>query len=91
MYSMLDITDEEFQHLIDKALTELPGDHAKNIKNVAILYEDAPTPEQRTKLALRNDQTLLGFTLSHWLTLVHGCDHGQVRNNGLSRAIGCAY
>lgn len=61
MYSMLDITDEEFQHLIDRALTELPGDHAKNIKNVAILYEDAPTPEQRQKLALRNDQTLLGL------------------------------
>lgn len=61
MYSMLEITDEEFQRLIDQALTELPGDHVKNIKNVAILYEDVPTPEQRTKLALRHDQTLLGL------------------------------
>ena len=33
----------------------------KNIKNVAILYEDEPTPEQREKLALRHDQTLLGL------------------------------
>ncbi len=61
MYSMQEITDEEFQRLIDQALTELPGDHAKNIKNVAILYEDVPTPEQRQKLALRHDQTLLGL------------------------------
>lgn len=61
MYSMLNITDEEFQRLIDEALTELPGNHAKNIENVAILYEDEPTPEQRVKLALRHDQTLLGL------------------------------
>lgn len=61
MYSMLEITDEEFQRLINQALSELPGEHAKNIKNVAILYEDVPTPEQRQKLALRHDQTLLGL------------------------------
>ncbi len=58
---MLQITDEQFQHLIDQALSDLPGDHAKNIKNVAILYEEIPTPEQRQKLALRHDQTLLGL------------------------------
>jgi predicted Zn-dependent protease with MMP-like domain len=58
---MLDITDTQFQQLIDQALTELPGEHAKNIKNVAILYEEVPTPEQRKKLALRHDQTLLGL------------------------------
>ncbi len=58
---MIEITDEQFQQLIDQTLTELPGEHAKNIKNVAILYEDEPTPEQRVKLALRHDQTLLGL------------------------------
>jgi predicted Zn-dependent protease with MMP-like domain len=58
---MVEVSDEEFQRLIDQALTELPGEHAKNIKNVAILYEDAPTPEQRQQLALRHDQTLLGL------------------------------
>lgn len=58
---MIAVSDEEFQQLIDQALTELPGDHAKNIKNVAILYEDIPTPEQRQKLQLRHDQTLLGL------------------------------
>jgi len=58
---MTEVSDEEFQRLIDQALGELPGEHVKNIKNVAILYEDVPTPEQRQKLALRHDQTLLGL------------------------------
>jgi predicted Zn-dependent protease with MMP-like domain len=58
---MIRVTDEEFQELIDQALSELPGEHVANIKNIAILYEDNPTPEQRQKLELRNDQTLLGL------------------------------
>lgn len=58
---MIEVTDEQFQQLIDQALTELPGEHVQNIENVAILYEDEPTPEQREKLALRNDQSLLGL------------------------------
>jgi len=58
---MMQATDEEFQALINAALSELPGEHVKNIKNVAILYEDVPTPDQRQKLQLRNDQTLLGL------------------------------
>jgi predicted Zn-dependent protease with MMP-like domain len=58
---MIEVSDEEFQQLIDQALTELPGEHVKNIKNVAILYEDVPTLEQRQKLSLRNDQSLLGL------------------------------
>jgi predicted Zn-dependent protease with MMP-like domain len=55
------LSDNEFQHLIDTALSELPGEHVKNIKNIAILYEEVPTPEQREKLMLRHDQTLLGL------------------------------
>src|SRR5665213_4058514 len=58
---MIQVTDEEFQRLIDEALGELPGEHVKNIKNVAILYEDQPTPDQRQTLQLRHDQTLLGL------------------------------
>jgi predicted Zn-dependent protease with MMP-like domain len=58
---MIQVSDEEFQRLIDQALTELPGEHVKNIKNVAILYEDVPTPEQRQKLRLGGNQTLLGL------------------------------
>ncbi|HSW36920.1 MAG TPA: metallopeptidase family protein [Candidatus Saccharimonadales bacterium] len=58
---MLQVSDEEFQQLINQALEELPGEHVKNIKNVAILYEEEPTPAQRQKLALRDDQTLFGL------------------------------
>lgn len=58
---MLEVSDEQFQELIDQALTELPGEHVKNIKNVAILYEELPTSDQRQQLQLRNDQTLLGL------------------------------
>ena|SRR5206468_6982328 len=57
----MDVNDEEFQQLIDEALAELPGDHVKSIKNVAILYEEDPTPEQRIKSNLRPFETLLGL------------------------------
>ena len=58
---MFQVTDEQFQTLIESALGTLPKEHVDNIKNVAILYERDPTPEQRQKLALRHDQTLFGL------------------------------
>lgn len=58
---MIEVSDEQFQALINEALETLPGHHAQNIKNVAILYEDEPTPEQRKQMMLRHDQTLLGL------------------------------
>jgi len=57
----MEITDERFQELVDQALTSLSGEHAKRIENVAILWQDDPTPEQRVQLELRHDQTLLGL------------------------------
>lgn len=58
---MIAVSDEEFQELINQAMSELPGEHVKNIKNVAILYEQEPTEQQRVRSKLRNDQTLLGL------------------------------
>jgi predicted Zn-dependent protease with MMP-like domain len=58
---MIQVSDDQFQELINQALEELPGEHVKNIQNVAILYEDIPTPDQREQLKLHNDQTLLGL------------------------------
>ena len=58
---MIEITDERFQELINKAFDKLPKLHRDNVENVAILYADDPTPEQRVKLELRHDQTLLGL------------------------------
>lgn len=58
---MIEVTDEKFQELINQALESLPGEHAANIKNVAILYQDEPDLEQRTKTNLHPYQTLLGL------------------------------
>lgn len=58
---MVEVSDEKFQELINQALKELPGEHVKNIKNVAILYEDLPSEEQRQNAGLHPNQTLLGL------------------------------
>lgn len=58
---MVEVSEEEFQRLIDESLGELPKQQVDNIKNVAILYEDLPTEEQRTNTNLHADQTLLGL------------------------------
>lgn len=58
---MIEITDEQFDYLINEALASLPGEHVKRIENIAILREDVPTPEQRVALKLRDDQTLYGL------------------------------
>lgn len=58
---MVVIDDETFADLISDAFETLPRQHIKAIQNVAIVYDDDPTPEQRIKLELRHDQTLLGL------------------------------
>lgn len=55
------ISDEHFQELIDKAFDSLPKVHRDRVRNVAILFADVPTPQQRRELELRDDQTLLGL------------------------------
>jgi|SRR5665213_885722 len=72
---MIQVSDEEFQRLIDQALGELPGEHVKNIKNVAILYEDLPTPQQREDLRLPPNQTLLGLYQGTPLSQRQGMTH----------------
>jgi predicted Zn-dependent protease with MMP-like domain len=58
---MVHLSDEDFDLLITKALDSLPGEHVRNIENVAIVMADEPTPGQREILQLRGDQTLLGL------------------------------
>jgi predicted Zn-dependent protease with MMP-like domain len=55
------ISDEQFQDLIDKAFDSLPKVHRDRVQNVAILFADQPSQEQRHQLELRHDQTLLGL------------------------------
>lgn len=58
---MIEVSDEDFQKLINESLGELPKEHVKHIENVAIVYEDVPSEEQRRIQELRHDQTLLGL------------------------------
>lgn len=72
---MVEITDEDFQALINQALEELPGDHAKNIRNIAILYEAEPTEEQRQSTGVRPNETLLGLYQGTPLSIRQGMTH----------------
>jgi predicted Zn-dependent protease with MMP-like domain len=58
---MIQVSDEQFDQLINEALISLPGEHVKRIENIAIVREDDPTPEQRRTLQLRDDQSLYGL------------------------------
>ena len=58
---MIEISDEQFSQLISEVMDELPREHMEAVKNVAIVYADEPTPEQRIKLDLRHDQSLFGL------------------------------
>ena len=58
---MVYLNDQDFQVLVHQALDSLPGVHTEQISNIAILYEHEPTPDQRERLKLRNDQTLFGL------------------------------
>lgn len=58
---MLDITDEQFETVINQAMDELPEQHIKGLKNVAITFEDEPSAEQREKLKLSCHQSLYGL------------------------------
>ena len=57
----MEISDEQFSAIISQVMEELPQSHIKAVKNVAIVYADEPTPEQRETLRLRNDDNLFGL------------------------------
>ena len=58
---MIEISDEQFEQLINESMEELPQDYISNMKNVAIVIADEPTSEQRVKLKLHCNQTLFGL------------------------------
>lgn len=57
----MEISDEQFDTIISEAMDELPQEYISRLNNVAIIYADDPTPEQRHELKLRCDQTLFGL------------------------------
>lgn len=55
------IPDDDFARLAGEALDSLPDKFLRFLQNVAIVYADEPTAEQRAKQKLRDDQTLFGL------------------------------
>lgn len=55
------ITDQQFNDLMSRALDDLPQKYIKGLDNVAIVYADEPTDEQKQKMKLTDHQVLLGL------------------------------
>lgn len=55
------IDDTAFAALITQVIDELPQKYLANMNNVAIVYEDEPTPQQRKQLKLRCHESLYGL------------------------------
>ena len=58
---MIEISDQQFEKLIADSMDELPEEYIRGMQNVAVTFADDPTPEQRHKQELRQDQTLYGL------------------------------
>lgn len=58
---MIQISDEDFQKIIEDAIDNIPEKYAKKMNNVGITWALDPTPDQRQKLKLRCNQTLFGL------------------------------
>ena len=58
---MFQVTSDQFHQFVNEAMSSLPKEHVKNLKNVALLVEDFPSVEQRLKMGLRDNQTLFGL------------------------------
>lgn len=57
----MELTDEQFDALITKAMDELPQEYITGLDNVAIVMADDPTEEQKIKMKLRENTVLLGL------------------------------
>jgi predicted Zn-dependent protease with MMP-like domain len=58
---MMNLTDEEFDRLITRAMDELPQKYILGLENVAIVQADEPSPEQVQKMRLDHNHLLLGL------------------------------
>lgn len=57
----MEVSDEVFAEMIEAAMDALPEEYVRRLDNVAVVYADEPTSEQRRKLRLRCDQSLFGL------------------------------
>ena len=57
----MELSDEQFDRLISRAMDELPQQYIKGLDNVAIVYADWPDEHQAQKAGLREGNILLGL------------------------------
>jgi len=57
----MELTDEQFDGLITRAMDELPQEYIKGLQNAVILYADDPDEYQAKKSGLREGNILLGL------------------------------
>lgn len=57
----MQLTDEQFDDIITRAMDELPQEYIKGLENVVIVQADAPTPEQLEKMKVDHQHVLLGL------------------------------
>lgn len=57
----MDLSDEQFEALINRAIEELPQQYIARLDNVAITYADEPTAEQLVKQGVGRGHLLLGL------------------------------
>jgi predicted Zn-dependent protease with MMP-like domain len=55
------MTRERFRQFVDEALATIPADFREALKNIAIVVEDAPTPEALAEVGIEPPDTLLGL------------------------------
>jgi predicted Zn-dependent protease with MMP-like domain len=55
------ITIETFEKMVAEGIDAIPREFLDKLENVAMVIEEEPTGEQRRKMKLRSDTTLLGL------------------------------
>jgi predicted Zn-dependent protease with MMP-like domain len=58
---MVELSEEQFEQILSAAIDELPERFLKHAKNVAIVWAEDPSPEQRQKMKLRPYESLFGL------------------------------
>lgn len=58
---MIQLTDDQFDQLITRAMDELPQEYIKGLDNVVIVQADDPTPAQLEKMKVDPHHVLLGL------------------------------
>ena len=58
---MMNVSQTTFEDIVRKAIDGIPDKYYEHIKNLAFVVEDQPSPMQRKKLKLAENQSLYGL------------------------------